>query len=101
MHNGQQSACGAESDGGVSLFFVSTCVLKNKQWVDACWITLAVVHDLAAGHIRCIAVNARQFQCSAVRRAMWPSRRHTNTGLLGVTASIDLRVGNSAGDHRV
>jgi hypothetical protein len=52
MHNGQQSACGAESDGGVSLFFVSTCVLKNKQWVNACWITLTVVHDLAAGHIR-------------------------------------------------
>jgi hypothetical protein len=33
MHNGQQSAGGAESDYGVSLFFVSTCVLKNEQRV--------------------------------------------------------------------
>jgi hypothetical protein len=33
MYNRQQSAGGAETDRGISWFFISTRILKNKQWV--------------------------------------------------------------------
>jgi hypothetical protein len=42
-------------------------------------------------------VTLASFSASELARHMWPSRRFTNTGFPGVTASINCRVGRRAG----